>query len=89
MMKISNLYFNLKYTDTSWLPRWYRSKEPAYQCRRWERHGFDPWIGKSPWKRAWQSTPVTTHSNSLAWEIPWTEESGGLQSTGSQRGGHN
>ena len=28
---------------------------------------------------------VTTHSSILAWKIPWTEEPGGLQSTGSQR----
>ena len=28
---------------------------------------------------------MTTHSSILAWEIPWTQESGGLQSTGSQR----
>ena len=27
---------------------------------------------------------MSTHSSVLAWEIPWTEESGGLQSTGSQ-----
>ena len=27
---------------------------------------------------------VATHSSILAWEIPWTEESGGLQSMGSQ-----
>ena len=27
---------------------------------------------------------MTTHSNILAWEIPWTEEPGGLQSTVSQ-----
>ena len=27
---------------------------------------------------------MATHSNILAWEIPWTEESGGMQSTGSQ-----
>ena len=26
---------------------------------------------------------VTTHSNILAWRIPWTEESGRLQPTGS------
>ena len=30
-----------------------------------------------------------THSSILAWEIPWTEEPGGLQSMGSQRVGHN
>ena len=28
------------------------------------------------------------HSSILAWEIPWTEESGGLQSIGLQRVGH-
>ena len=31
---------------------------------------------------------MATHSSILAWKIPWTEESGGLQSTGSQRVGH-
>ena len=31
---------------------------------------------------------VATHSSVLAWEIPWTEEPGGLESTGSQRVGH-
>ena len=27
---------------------------------------------------------MAAHSSTLAWEIPWTEEPGGLQSTGSQ-----
>ena len=31
---------------------------------------------------------MATHSSVLAWKIPWTEESGGLQSMGSQRVGH-
>ena len=31
---------------------------------------------------------MATHSSSLAWKIPWTEELGSLQSTGSQRVGH-
>ena len=31
---------------------------------------------------------MATHSNVLAWRTPWTEEAGGLQSTGSQRVGH-
>ena len=30
---------------------------------------------------------MTTHSSILAWGIPWTEGSGGLQSIGSQRVG--
>ena len=32
---------------------------------------------------------MATHSNILAWEIPWTGEPGGLQSMESQRVGHN
>ena len=31
---------------------------------------------------------MATHSSILAWEIPWTEEPGGLQSMGSQRVRH-
>ena len=32
---------------------------------------------------------MAAHSSILVWEIPWTEEPGGLQSMGSQRVGHN
>ena len=32
---------------------------------------------------------MATHSSILAWEIPWTEETGRLQSMGSKRVGHN
>ena len=32
-------------------------KEPACQCRRHKRHGFNPWVGKIP-LRSWQPTPV-------------------------------
>jgi len=31
---------------------------------------------------------METHSSTLAWKIPWTEEPGRLQSMGSQRVGH-
>ena len=31
---------------------------------------------------------MATHSSTLAWRIPWTEEPGGLQFTGSQRVEH-
>ena len=37
----------------------------------------DPLVGKTPWKRSWQATPVF-----LPGESPWTEEPGRLQSTG-------
>ena len=33
-------------------------KEPACQCRRSKRCGFDPWVRKIPWSRKWQPTPV-------------------------------
>ena len=33
-------------------------KEPPCHCRWDKRHGFDPWVGKIPWRRAWQPTPV-------------------------------
>ena len=32
---------------------------------------------------------MATNSSILAWKIPWTEEPGGLESTGLQRVGHN
>ena len=31
---------------------------------------------------------MATHFSILAWEVPWTEETGGLQTTGRQRVGH-
>ena len=62
------------------LPGGSDGKRICLQCRR---PVFDPWVGKIPLRRAWQPTPVF-----LPEESPWTEESGGLQSTGSQRVRH-
>ena len=55
------------------LPRWLSGKESACQCRR---HGFDLWVGKIPWRRKWQPTPVIllgkSHGEkSLAGHSPW------------------
>ena len=44
------------------------------------RPGFNLWVGKIPWRRAWQPTPVF-----LPGKIPYTEEAGGLQSMGQDR----
>ena len=47
--------------------------------------------GTRIWSLGWKEPlqkEMATHSNILAWEIPWTEEPGGLQSTGSQKAGH-
>ena len=51
-------------------------KEPTCQCRRHKRPEFDPWVGKIPWKREWQPTPVflpgESHGlGSLAAYSPW------------------
>ena len=40
------------------LPGGASGKEPAYQRKRLEKHRFNPWVAKMPWKRAWQPTPV-------------------------------
>ena len=51
-------------------------KEPACQCTRYKRSRFDPWVGKIPWRKAWQATPVflpgESHGQrSLAGYSPW------------------
>ena len=33
-------------------------KESTCQCRRSRRHGFNPWVGKIPWRRLWLPTLV-------------------------------
>ena len=45
---------------------------------------WETWVGKIPWRRAWQPTLLF-----LPGESPWVEEPGGLQSIGLQRVGHN
>ena len=40
------------------LPRWCRGEESACQCRRHERHRFNPWVWKIPRRKKWQPVPV-------------------------------
>ena len=40
-------------------------KEPICQCRRRRRCGFDPWVGRIPWRRAWQPTPYSCLESSV------------------------
>ena len=61
------------------LPGGASGKEPICQCRWRKRCGFDPWVKKIPWRRAWQPTAVF-----LPGEFPWTEEPGRLRSIGLQ-----
>ena len=55
------------------LPRWLSGKEATCQCRR---HGFDHCIGKIPWRKKWQPTPIflpeKSHGQrSLVGYSPW------------------
>ena len=61
----------------SGLYRWLSGNESACQC--W-RYRFDPWAREDS-----LDDEMITHSSILAWEIPWTEEPGGLQSMGSHK----
>ena len=48
----------------------------------------EAWVQSQGWKDLLEKG-MATHSSILAWRIPWTDESGGLQSMGSQKAGHN
>ena len=61
------------------LPMWLSSKKSPYNAGD---------LGSIP---SWEDPlekGMATHSSIVAWRIPWTEKPGGLQSTGSHRGGH-
>ena len=47
----------------------------------------ETWVRSLGWEDPLKKE-MATHSSILAWRIPWTEEPGGLQSTGSQRVRH-
>ena len=55
-----------------------------------DRNGLDPTEAEDIKKVVSIHTEkaMATHSNTLAWKIPWTEEPGRLQSVGSLRVGH-
>ena len=46
-------------------------KEPTCQRRRHKRCGFDPWVRKIPWRRAWQPTQYSCLENPMDREVWW------------------
>ena len=55
---------------------WLSKQRICLECRRHRRHGFDPWVGKIPWRRKWQSTLVflpgkSYGERSLVGYSPW------------------
>ena len=62
-------YFNIQVSS------WLSGKEFSCKCRR---HGFDSWVGKIPWRRKWEPTPVLVFlfgkshgQSSLMGDSPW------------------
>ena len=45
------------------------------------------WVQSQDWEGTLKKA-MAIHSSIVAWEIPWTEDPGGLQSKGPQRVGH-
>ena len=68
------------------LPRRCFWEAPACQCRRHnKRHGLGPWVGKLPWRRAWQPTPGflpgESHGQSLGDYSPWGRKESDMTDT--------
>ena len=54
--EVNNTLVYLKVAKSKWgFPGDASGKEPTCQCRRC---GFDSWVGKMPWRKAWQPTAV-------------------------------
>ena len=58
------------------LPRWTSGEESTCQCMRCKRLRLDLWVGKIPWRRKWQPTPLflsgkSGGQRSLAGYSPW------------------
>ena len=68
--------FGIKNASFIWVylvAQWWRI---CLQCRQPRTHGFDPWVGKTPWRRKWRPTPVflpgkSHEQRSLAGYSPW------------------
>ena len=61
---------------------------PGSEKSRGGEHAQETWI-QSLGREDSLEEEMATHSNIFTWEIPWTEEPGGLQSVGFQRIRHN
>ena len=59
------------------------AEESSYQCRRLKKQ-----VQSLGWEDSLEKE-MATRSGTLAWEISWAEEPGGLRSMGSHRAGHN
>ena len=68
---------NARYSTPSSVPQMVKNLPATRETQVWSLGWEDP-----------LEEGMATRSSILAWRIPWTQEPGGLQSTGSQRVGH-
>ena len=70
------------------LPRWPSGKESICQTRRHKTRGFDTWVRKILWRRAWQPIPVFLLENPVTPDvrIPEREERSPPRQCNSQKG---
>ena len=57
-LSIKNEIIIKTFYDMNDFPGSVSGKELACQCRRCKGCRIDPWVGKIPWRRAWQPAPV-------------------------------
>ena len=77
-----NFFFNFDENYTVYWWELFSGKEPTCQCKNHRRFKLDPWVWKIPWRRKWQPAPQYSFQNNPMDRGAW------LQSTGSQRVGH-
>ena len=59
------MFISVSRSKYIYLPGGVSGKEPAFQCGRHKRHGFNPWVRKIPWRKEWQPTPVFLPGESM------------------------
>ena len=65
------LSFYMYFLSYTWASQVAQLVKNLLQCWRCGRGGFDPWVGKSPWRRAWQPTPVFLPGESHGQKSLW------------------
>ena len=60
--RLGDLFWSRLYFTCQNFPWWLSGKESACQFKR---HGFNPWVGKIPWNRKWQPSPVSFLGNPM------------------------
>ena len=67
-LSLSCLYYTTNFGQPDGdigLPRWLSGKKVSLKCWRLRKHEFDSWVGKIPWRRKWQLTPIFLLENPM------------------------